>query len=476
MVRLQSIRFSAPDFQALHGHVTSLISWAILLVLFLVGVALSLPQLMAAPFHEDEAIYAAWSLQITRGDLWLSQTFVDKPPITFYPIAASLALFGPHEWAARLPNVLWTTGLLALLWRIARHRGRAGWLAVLLALATPLLWALAGSAFTDPAMVALALLAVERVLAHRPGQAGAAFAAAFLAKPTALFFAPLILFWVVERTSRQEAVEKPLHSLLLGVAALLLPAWAWDASRDAPSWWALGLQAYGTLGQGPQGGPGSWVRAAATALGGLTLLSFLPLWQLVRERPSVARHPAVYLLLATLLLWIPLHALLGFQPWDRYLLPLVPVIVLLLVELVPCWLPRLSGAPLRALPIGLLALGMVLGAPQFARYAGLGAQDGRWVGIAEMGAVVESLPQDSVLIYLTTGRQLAWYAADTPASLVWGGEDEATLETLLGFLGRRRGYVLVREGDPLPGSLAGWQLVERWGQFLLLANPRGPEA
>ncbi|HEX8682163.1 MAG TPA: glycosyltransferase family 39 protein, partial [Ardenticatenaceae bacterium] len=225
--------------------------------------AVWLPRLLAHPFHEDEAIYAAWSLQILRGDFWLSATPVDKSPLTFYPVAASIALFGQHEWAARLPNLIWTGLLFIALWRIAERQGRPGWFPVLLALASPLVWALATSAFTDPAMLALALFALERGQAGRSSQAGFAFALAFLAKPTALFLAPLLLLNLRRESSRS--------GFVLASAAPLLVAWAWDASRAVPSWWALGRNAYGTLGQaGAQ--VGEWASLVLVASGAIALI------------------------------------------------------------------------------------------------------------------------------------------------------------------------------------------------------------
>ena len=249
----------------------------VLLILFVMLTLTWLIYLLDVPFHEDEAIYAAWSLRIVRGDPWLWVTPVDKPPLTFYPIALSIALFGRHEWAARLPNLLWTGLLLAMLWRIAKRQGAYDWLAIRLPLFTPLLWAQAASAFTDAAMVALAFLAVERGMSGRATQAGVAFGFAFLAKPTALFLAPLVVTTLIcsNDPERRRRVVTTLSDFLMACAAPLLLAWAWDASRAAPSWWALGSQAYGTLGKIGIGQIEEWIRLTSFSLGPLFLVGMM---------------------------------------------------------------------------------------------------------------------------------------------------------------------------------------------------------
>jgi 4-amino-4-deoxy-L-arabinose transferase-like glycosyltransferase len=469
---------------------------ALVVLVAIVAIAAAwLPRLLAHPFHEDEAIYAAWSLQILRGDFWLSDTPVDKSPLTFYPVAASLALFGQHEWAARLPNLMWTGLILAVLWRIAERQARPGWFPVLLAIASPLVWALAASAFTDPAMLALALFALERGLAARSGQAGFAFGLAFLAKPTALFLAPLVLLNLRRDSSRSGFIRAS--------AVPLLVAWAWDASRAAPSWWALGRNAYGTLGQaGAQ--VGEWASLVLVALGAMVLIGAVVAVSSLRtpigkgEKRSQTWRCSLAL---TLLLWVPTHLLLGFQPWERYLLPLVPVAALLVTDLLPL-VPDIQGrtgigrgivvegrqglrsapppatsfaTPLRGVPrvsATILVLLAILLAPASIKVARLEPHDGGWQGIAEIGEAIEALPPEATVFYKDMGRPLAWYAADAEATLLWGGDDgEAVAERLAEYEGCPC-YLAMRLDEPLPATLKVARTIHQSGNFRLIALDR----
>lgn len=455
------------------GHWRTL--WLLVpLALFLVVGAMWVPRLLVHPFHEDEAIYAAWSLQILRGDFWLSATAIDKPPLTFYPIAASVALFGRHEWAARLPSLFWTGLMLLSLWRIVERRGRSGWLPVLLALSSPLLWALATSAFTDLAMLALALLALERGMARHPRQAGVAFALAFLAKPTALLLTPLLLLNLPRRLWSR---------FVLGGAAPLLLAWAWDASRTAPSWWALGRNAYGSLGE-MSGQVGAWVGLVLVSMGAMATIGgvFGLVWRQKQLKPMVSAWGVSLLL--TVLLWVPVHIVLGFQPWERYLLPMVPLVALLLTE----FMPRLDkpqdaeggvanggggfrNPPLQGLAVGIVLFVMtfaIMVAPSLVERARLEPHDGGWQGIGEIGEAIEALPAGATVFYTDMGRPLAWYTADARADVLWGGENTEAVAERLRADPVCPCYLAVRASTPLPDMMKR-EVVAQSGHFLLLA-------
>lgn len=52
--------------------------------------------------------------------------YLDKPATYFAAVAASLAVFGESERAARLPSLLFTLGTIALVWRLGRRLGAPG--------------------------------------------------------------------------------------------------------------------------------------------------------------------------------------------------------------------------------------------------------------------------------------------------------------------------------------------------------------
>lgn len=461
-------RLQIPLLQRLVSE--SYLNWEILLAAVLVIAGAAALWLRSVPLHEDEAIYAAWALAL-RGDWWLSQTPVDKPPLFFYPLALSLALFGPTEAAARFPNLLATVAAAFFVYRlVVVFRGRtsaAG--AVFLFLAAPLTQAHVASAFTDPLMLALALGAAERAHAGRARASGLLLGLALVTKPTALFLSPFVLGlgsiaectlksegfssgsqprafcvsrvqWTDEESAGQfckgglstpdnlqpcnfqsfSAGTFSLRSFGLALMAVLLAAWAWDAARFVPSWWVLGEQAYGSLGR-PSAAVGTWARWLLFGLGPVAAALLLAFWgrgsRAARLRGVVHPNRRSYgVLWGTLVLALPVHLLLGFQPWDRYLLPLAA-----LLAVAAGWrLPRPERA---ALVAALLALPLVQGTAAGA--TGLGGRDGRWAGIAALGAAVRVLPPDATVLYTDVGRPLAFYAYGTRAMLRWAPDAHA---------------------------------------------------
>ena len=80
----------------------------------LVALALLLPGLGAAPFDDPgEGQHAEIAREVAAGEQWGTLRlngvrYFDKPPLLYQLTAASFQLFGPSEWAARLPPLLGT--------------------------------------------------------------------------------------------------------------------------------------------------------------------------------------------------------------------------------------------------------------------------------------------------------------------------------------------------------------------------------
>ncbi len=91
------------------------------LVILFFGLALRATPLTQNRFHPDEALYATFARLIASGrDPLLSTVVVDKPPLPFYLTAASMALFGAPEFAARLPFFFASVISIALLYQLGR--------------------------------------------------------------------------------------------------------------------------------------------------------------------------------------------------------------------------------------------------------------------------------------------------------------------------------------------------------------------
>lgn len=124
-------------------------------------------------FTTDEGRYTAVALNmLASGDYLVPRLSEDvahysKPPLTYWALAASIAVFGQNEWAARLPNALAFVLTVLLVLRIA-HRldaARAPWAALIYAsMALP--WLAAGWISTDTLLTLFATLAAYGLLAR----------------------------------------------------------------------------------------------------------------------------------------------------------------------------------------------------------------------------------------------------------------------------------------------------------------------
>lgn len=194
----------------------------------------------------DEARYAEVAREmLVTGDYVTPrinlEPFLDKPPLTYWAGAASLALFGEHEFAARLPVLLAALGGLLLTFTLARRMaGTQVAMPAVLCLATAPLYVGMGQILTlDMPLtfwVTAAMVGFWR--AHSDGHrwwvraAAVALAAGTLTKgPVAIVLVavPIGAFTLLRgtRTERRRLLD-PLAMLLLGV--LIIP---WFGLVDA---------------------------------------------------------------------------------------------------------------------------------------------------------------------------------------------------------------------------------------------------
>ena len=291
--------------------------------------------------------------------------FWGKPPLSFWLTAASFKLIGVHEFAARLPHLLCSVLIGAMVWRLARPHSRSEALAASAVLTGSVLFFVASAAvMTDPALVLGTTMAMSGfwLALHDPSpvvrrrQSWLFFlgiALGLLAKgPVAvvLIAAPL-LAWIAWSRRHGEAWHRlPWAQGLLLVAALALP-WYGIAEQRTPGFlqyfligehwhrfvtpgWTGDL--YGSAHRYP---PGTiWVFAFAALLPWSVWVPFAAWWWR-HEAPLNAPSPGTLLWRRYLLLW-SLTPLLFFTParnilWT-YVLPAAPAFSLLVAE----WLMR----------------------------------------------------------------------------------------------------------------------------------------
>lgn len=216
-------------------------------LVILVGLLLRVGMIgVDARFHPDEALFAAQA-RLVRHDSLLRDTDLDKPPLTFYMTALSFRLLGPTEFAARLPNVLFSGLSVGVLYALARalyqERSTAALAALLYALA-PYDLVFAATAFTDIQATFWILAACLFVARDRWTYAGIACALAFASKSTSVLFVPLILSLGIARHAQTgwhvghilRRLWRFVWPLVVGIGLLLL----WDLARAPRSFFDLG--------------------------------------------------------------------------------------------------------------------------------------------------------------------------------------------------------------------------------------------
>lgn len=317
--------------------------WLALLSVLLLGVALRLDGLSRdTRLHGDEALFASYGrLMVLHGDWNLYEVPVDKPPLTFALVGASLSLFGENEFAVRLPNALASLLSLALMFRLGwRVSGgfAGGWLAALLLALSPLDIAYAPTAFQDPPMMTAVLATTLLLLNNRWGWGGFAFGIAFCMKPTAIYLAPLIIVLALLQQDhlKWQAVRHFLMALAIPVVLLVL----WDESRLAQSFFSLGNY---------NNNPGRFVRGAevwprlerwlghlgASFMSPVVALVALVLggdWLWYSTRHRIKSGLLSWWVVAFSVGYLAWHWLVAFPTYDRYVLPLVPFVLLVVAQ------------------------------------------------------------------------------------------------------------------------------------------------
>ena len=356
----------------------------------LAGFVLRLLLIDRFPLREDEAIYAFWARYGREVDWLFLQVWPDKPPLFIVALALAFESWGASPAAARFVNIAASLLTIAVVAATARRwwGPLAGIAAALVLALSPFAISFAPTVYTDPLLVLAGSLALCAAAFGRPFWAGLWLAAAIMTKQQGLLYVPLVIAGLgigftprrkgakrvlgkVSLTERRGDAEKrreyageaPLFSLreplrrrasaskfsaslrtmlffTIGLLLIAGPVLWWDSLRwaVAPSPWDLGAQNVGALVLLP---PAQWPdRAAAWLALAWQLQASWPAWLLwgallcaavlfaLRKGQRRAAWPA-WLLLGWGLAFLALHVITSVQVWDRYLLPLAPVLALL---------------------------------------------------------------------------------------------------------------------------------------------------
>ena len=302
-------------------------------------------------FHPDEAFFMTFARSAAVNGDWLLPGALDKPPLSIYLSAFGMIAFGntadaagvlqldPHvgEFAGKLPNVLLSLLLTALMMRLARHIYRdetTALLAGLLTATSPFILAYGASAFTDMSLLLFSVAAFYLALKRRWAFAGVALGLAFWGKQQALFVALMLaLLLLVEGARRRDWIR-----FLLPLSGICLALLIWDSARPETS---ILLQAAANNAPAQLwAAPTTWLERLAEWLNMATWLLGPPLiiaillavaaFAIFRRAGSAESIPASdRFLIAAIIAYSFIHIIFSFNLYDRYLLLILPLMTLL---------------------------------------------------------------------------------------------------------------------------------------------------
>ena len=372
-----------------------------------------------ARFHPDEALYATYARRMARyGDLLLSDAPLDKPPLGLFVNALSFSALGEGEFSARLPAAFFSLINVAVCYALLRRliNRRAALIGGALMALSPFDLAFSGTAFHDPLLTLCCALCALMLSREQPLYAGIFAACAIATKQSALQFLPI--YALIGAVGLRRARIGTLVAFGVPILAVAFALMAWSAARAAPvDFWTLGVLNPGALRliRSDEVLPrlARWLALYGESVGFAPLLGIgaYGAWRACTEaaRPSVAALIAACGLLGTLLgYW-----LIAFPLYDRYLLPLAPLTVLLIAYGMAAWRSRLALAVVFALIAPFTARTL-------ANQHGIGIQSAFYGGVDGLAAHLNALEGTPIVYDHWLSWELRYYLGDSPRpQLVW---------------------------------------------------------
>ena len=449
--------------------------------------------LFANSFHADEALFASWArlIAVWRDPLLMTVP-VDKPPLLFYLQAIFFPLQGPVEWAARLPNYIASILLVPLVaaWvmQLWGEKKKAVFAAFLVAV-SPLLIQFSATAFTDPLLTTLLLGAMvsggrgqraensstinnqQLTIKYQP-YAGLLFGLAVATKHQAWLFLPLVVgtavifqwrwgewrrwlvgfvpvvllvgLWEFSRTGTFTLWSRQINNF--GGLRLI---WSWELWPRLESWWGLIEMIWG-------GGitavllliVGCWLLVTGWNWKDRTqintdehkFLSFFP----CLPRFSAFNSSLDWLLVCFVLGYFLLHWFLAVPVWDRYLLPLVPILAVLVARSVGWFVEKFNAKTQRRkgfffvslrLCVNVLLVGILLVQGSVGRNGrfSIGSQVNAGQGAAVVAEWLDDAPYGTVLYDHWYSWQWNYHLFDKRVFVHWFPHPAALAEDLMAF-------------------------------------------
>jgi len=411
----------------------------LLLVIVLIGAWLRWHTL-AADFrlHPDEALFSTFARGAVLNGEWMLPGALDKPPLSIYAIAVSSLPFvetrpdglpdlrlRTGETAARLPSTLASIVSIALIYTIARRLYRdeqTALLAAALLAFSPFAVAFSATAFTDGLMFFWLLVSLWTLATGRWSWGRVALALAFASKQQAVLYLPLLLAIGILRLS---FTWRKLAGFTLTFVAGVLLLLAWDTLRAQPA----GIFALAIANNDPArfirgdeliprlvqwlSNANAWFTPATIIFVILGIGSVL--LRAIRQ-PRRFGSALDLALLGYVAIYFLMHWLIAFNTYDRYLLPLLPLVTLLAarggIAFWDWWRVRLPGNEISL--AGLICLAVIAGSARDAAEGriNVGADRGEHQGIDRVAAYLDALPLGAIIYDHWFGWELDYYLGE----------------------------------------------------------------
>ena len=375
-------------------------------------------------FHSDEAFFMTFARGAAVKGYWLLSGPLDKPPLSIYLSALSMVAVGntadaagvlqldiyAGEFAGALPNVMLALLFTALMIRLAWQRYRelsSALLAGLLSATSPFLASYGAAAFTDMSLLFFSLAAVYFACNCRWASAGLALGLAFWAKQQALFVAVFLALLLI----RGLAGRRDWLRIALPLGAALLALLAWDAARPEASIFvqAAANNAPDTLLAPPDEWLerlAHWLRAATWLLGPPAIAPLL----LAGAAFGAIRRPGRFrsegAIVATLCFYLAMHAVFRVNLYDRYLLLLLPLLILPVARGLAALCEPYASLLLRFIVVALVLISAV---GTFNGHTPVAGDRGAYRGIDELADWLNRKPVATVIYDPWLGWQLDYY-------------------------------------------------------------------
>ncbi len=297
-------------------------------------------------FHPDEAYFMTFARNAAVNGDWMFSGALDKPPLSIYGSALSMTLFGIQpldngvldlesrlgEFTSRIPNVFAGILIVSFVIAIARRIIASKTLPLLAGIfiaTSPYLISFGATAFTDILMLLFMTASLWMMSRNYWGWSGVLLILSFACKPQGIFFLPLVMGigWANGQLTRYN-----LARFIIPFCIGLLLLFIWDtarpetsvfilgASNNRPESWLVPIHELGdrvliwlTYGQHLLG------NSITTIL--FLIVAIIGFFHQKKSKPIVA-------LWLWILAYIAFHIFINVNSYDRYLLPLLPPLVL----------------------------------------------------------------------------------------------------------------------------------------------------